>query len=382
MGWAIRLSLFYAAIFAVAGVLMPWWPAWLSARGLSADEIGIVLAAGFWIKPLTSPLGTRWADSLGLRRRPLVLLLVGTTIGYALFHFADGFWMFLGFTILAQAIYAPVLPLGDNLTMTAAAQKDLDYGRMRLWGSVSFIGAVYGAGWLLEGGNPDITHWLVVGGLALTTIVALFVPDIRFPVAKDRKRGALRLLAHPVYRLFLLAVGLNAAAHAVLYGFGTLDWQARGLSDVEIGLLWAEGVVAEIILFAFARQVIARIGPMILMIVGCAAGILRWSVVGFVDTFTALALLQVLHGLTFGATHLGAMHFIQRAAPPDMSASAQGLFAAFGMGIFMGLGALLAGRLYGDFGAHAYVAMAGLSVGATVAALLLNRRFDGKYLAL
>ena len=121
---------------------------------------------------------------------------------------------------------------------------------------------------------------------------------------------------------------------------------------------------------------------MILMIVGCAAGILRWSLVGFVDTFTALALLQVLHGLTFGATHLGAMHFIQRAAPPDMSASAQGLFAAFGMGIFMGLGALLAGHLYGDFGGHAYVAMAVLSVGATVAALLLNRRFDGKYLAL
>jgi len=63
-----------------------------------------------------------------------------------------------------------------------------------------------------------------------------------------------------------------------------------------------------------------------------------------------------------------------------MSASAQGLFAAFGMGIFMGLGALLAGRLYGDFGAHAYVAMAVLSVGATVTALLLNRKFDGKYL--
>jgi len=380
LNWAIRLSLFYAAIFAVAGVLMPWWPAWLSARGLSSDEIGIVLAAGFWIKPLTSPIGTRWADHLGLRRRPMVLLLAGTTVAYGLFHFADGFWMFLGFTILAQAIYAPVLPLGDNLTMTAAAQKNLDYGRMRLWGSVSFIAAVYGAGWLLEGGEPDVIHWLVVGGLALTTLVAMLVPDIRFPQPESRRSGTLRLLAHPVYRLFLLAVGLNAAAHAILYGFGTLDWQAKGLSDVQIGLLWAEGVIAEIILFACARRIIARIGPMSLIIVGCAAGILRWTALGFVDGFVALAILQVLHGLTFGATHLGAMHFIQRAAPPELSASAQGLFAAFGMGIFMGLGALLAGWLYGDFGGDAYFAMAVLSVGATVTALVLNRRFDGAFL--
>lgn len=44
---AARLSAFYAAIFLVAGIQLPFWPVWLAARGLTAREIGIALAAAF-----------------------------------------------------------------------------------------------------------------------------------------------------------------------------------------------------------------------------------------------------------------------------------------------------------------------------------------------
>lgn len=379
---AVRLSLFYAAIFSVAGVLMPWWPVWLKSQGLSAPEIGYVLAVGFWIKPFANPLATRWADGIGERRRPLVILLLATALAYALFALGGGFSTFLVFAALANAAFSPVMPLGDNLTMTASAMRNLDYGRMRLWGSVTFIAAVYGAGWLLEGRDADVILWLVVGGFVLSGVVAAGLPDIRFPKpAFDRPRP-LRLLRHPTFALFLVATGLNTAAHAVLYGFATIDWRAAGLSDVEIGWLWAEGVIAEIILFAVSRRIIGRTGPVPLLLVGCLAGIVRWSALAVADSFTILALLQVLHGLTFGAVHLGAMHFIQRAAPEGLSASAQGLFAAFGMGLFMGFGTLAAGELYGVLASEAFFAMAGLSAGASLAAAFLWRRFDGARLRL
>ncbi len=136
--------------------------------------------------------------------------------------------------------------------MTAAAERDLDYGRMRLWGSVTFIAAVYGAGWLLEGNAVD--HSLADGGWLLDDHHrGPFLPDIRFQAgAKDRK--PVRPARPPVFLIFIVAIGLNSASFAVLYGFGSIPWRAIGLDDSQIGLLWAIGVISEIILFWFARQ--------------------------------------------------------------------------------------------------------------------------------
>jgi PPP family 3-phenylpropionic acid transporter len=381
-GWSVRLSLFYAAIFLVAGVSMPWFPVYLQSRGLSPDEIGLLLAVGFWIKPVANPIGSRWADVTGERRRPLIVFLVGAGAAYALFSLGDGFAAFFVIAVLASCFNSPILPLGDNLTMTAAAERDLDYGRMRLWGSVTFILAVYGAGWLLEGSAPWVILWLMVGGYWMTALVAAGLPDIRFARPERRWRNPFALLGLPVFLLFLCATGLNSAAHAVLYGFGSIHWRAVGLDDTQIGILWAIGVIAEIVLFWFARGVIARLGPLRLMLLGCASGILRWTLTAGATGFAELALLQVLHALTFGAAHLGAMHFIQRAAPEGMSATAQGLFSAFGMGLFMGFGSVAAGFLYEDLAGGAYYVMTAVSLASTLAAILLIRRWDGARLTL
>jgi PPP family 3-phenylpropionic acid transporter len=51
------------------------------------------------------------------------------------------------------------------------------------------------------------------------------------------------------------------------------------------------------------------------MVLGGAAGILRWSLAGMATWLPFVAALQLLHALTFGASHLGAMHFLSRAVP-------------------------------------------------------------------
>lgn len=381
-GWSVRLSLFYAAIFLVAGVSMPWFPVYLQSRGLSPDQIGLLLAVGMWVKPLANPLATRWADGSGQRRTPLIIFLIGAGAAYACFSIGDTFAAFLIAAVLASCFNSPILPLGDNLTMTAAAERDLDYGRMRLWGSVTFIAAVYGAGWLLEGLSPWIILWLMVGGYWMTAVVAAFLPDIRYPKPERQRRNPFALLRQPVFLIFIVAIGLNSASFAVLYGFGSIHWRAIGLDDSQIGLLWAIGVISEIILFWFARKAVASIGPVQLMLLGCASGVLRWFLTADADGFVFLALLQVLHGLTFGAAHLGAMHFIQRAAPEGMSATAQGLFAAISMGLFMGFGSMGAGYLYAEWAGEAFHFMGVISICSTIAALVLLRRWDGQRLTL
>jgi len=382
LNWSVRLSLFYAAFFTTAGVAMPWFPVYLASLGLDPGEIGVLLAVGFWIKPIVNPLATRWADARGERRRLITLFLVGTAGAFALYSVGGSFPVYLLIALLAVGMSSPVLPLFDNVALTAASERDLDYGRMRLWGSVTFIVAVYAAGWMLEGRETSIILWLIVGGHLVTALVGWFIPDVSFPKTDANRRSPYALLRHPVFAIFLIATGLNSAAHAVLYGFGSIHWQAIALSDSEIGILWAIGVVAEIILFWQSKPIIARIGPLKLMLLGCASGILRWTLTAEATGFVELSLLQVLHAFTFGAAHLGAMHFIQRAAPDGLSASAQGLFAAFGMGLFMGIGAIGAGQLYEAFAGQAYYVMSVLSVLSTLMAFWLMRRWDGERLTM
>ena len=158
------------------------------------------------------------------------------------------------------------------------------------------------------------------------------------------------------------------------YAFGTLHWRAVGYSDAVIGWLWAEGVIAEIILFAFGGALVRRLGPARLIVLAGMAGIVRWSATGLSDALPVLVMVQALHAFTFGAAHLGAIYFIARTVPPALSATAQSLYSAAVMGLGLGLAILASGSLYAAFGGKAYFAMAALGALGSVLAVILARR--------
>src|SRR2546430_12630026 len=88
---------------------------------------------------------------------------------------------------------------------------------------------------------------MIVGsGLMLGT--ALLLPDLRATqrLTVDLVGGLRAILGRPGFQRLFLASGLIQASHMVYYGFATIHWRAAGLSDGLIGLLWAEGVIAEI----------------------------------------------------------------------------------------------------------------------------------------
>ena len=157
-------------------------------------------------------------------------------------------------------------------------------------------------------------------------------------------------------------------------------WRSLGFSDLVIGVLWAEGVVAEILLFWQGSRLLARLGPLGLMTLGGAAGIVRWGLMGLVPGLLPAFALQVLHALTFGATHLGAMNYLSRTVPPDAAASAQALYSGASSGFGSGMVMLVAGSLYAKFGGGAYLFMTVLSALGLFGALRLARSAPQRHL--
>lgn len=373
-GMAVRLSLFYAAFFGLIGVYMPFWPVWLASRGLTPTEIGLLLALGAGVRVIAAPLIAGAADRTGRRRLPIIGLAAAALIAAAFFAPAHGFWPILGVTVVFTVAWSPVMPLGETLVNLAVRRHGLQYGPVRLWGSLAFIVAAMAGGRVLVGRPEDLVLWLVIGLVAATAATCALLPEA--PAAADGgRRPPLRtVLANPGFLLFLAAAGLIQSAHGVYYGFGTLHWKTVGHSEAVIGALWAEGVIAEVVLFAFSGRIAKRFSPSSLILVGALAAVVRWTVTGLTDALPVLVVMQLLHALTFGATHLGAINFIMQRVPPALSATAMSLYGSVLAGLAMGASILVSGPLYAAFGGHAYLAMSGIGAVGAGLALLLTRR--------
>jgi PPP family 3-phenylpropionic acid transporter len=277
-----------------------------------------------------------------------------------------------------------MLPLIETVAVAGVRTAGLDYGRTRLWGSVTFIVANFAGGVLIEALGGGFGIWLVAAAAALIVGAAhlLPVPERRpaaAPPARTHWRVSFpaRLLRSRLFVVFLVAIGCVHGAHATFYTFGALYWQAQGLSAAWVGTLWAIGVTAEVILFAFSAAVVRRFNPAQLIVAGAGAAVLRWSVMAFNPPLAVLVPLQTLHALTYGAAHLGAILFITRAVPQPGMGSAQSFYAVVAAGLVLGLVGLTSGALYESLGGAVFFLPAAVSAIGLGAGLLLLRQWDG-----
>jgi len=381
-GFALRVAVFYGAIFIVYGMYLPFMPVWLDWKGLSAGEISFIMAAPLFLRAFVTPPVAMAADRNHTHRRYLIALAwAGLCFALAL-TVSDAFWPILLFAVLLTICNSTIIPLIETIAMQGARTRGLDYGRMRLWGSLSFIAASFIGGAVLTAAGRGIGIWLIALGGVLTIAAAHWLPksDGAVPEEAAAQHTPLwhaaeprELLANPEFRTFLIAAGLTQAAHATLFTFGTLIWEKNGISSVSCGALWAIGVLAEVLLFSVSTRVCEAFGAARLLAMGAGISVVRWFALAFEPSLALLVPLQLLHAITYGATHLGAMHYIREKVPHRKAGSAQALYATVSSGVAMGVTTLIAGFAYTEVGALSYLAMAGFAAIALVAALKLMR---------
>lgn len=364
--FGIKLSIVYALLMIGSGVQLPFLPLWLSAKGLSVEAIAAVVAGGMATRILGAPLFAWIADHFGNRRLVIQLCAGLSLASYCLLAISNGFGPIMTMVLIASFVFAPVFPLTEGFGVDGAVAHNLDYGRLRLWASLSFLTGSLGSGALLTVLDPLDTAWILAAAQGLAFLATLQLPDEpeaqKFEAGNGAHMRARNLFFGSGIALLLVAAGLAQASHAMLYSFSSVHWQSLGISSFWIGVLWVAAVSVEVLLFSLSNSLVVALGPGGLLLVGIAGGILRWVMMAVFANYALLLVAQALHALSFAATHLGTMHFIRLLVPNAIRNRAQGLYSALAGGVFMSVTAYGSGHLYGAYGAHAYYVMAAMSV--------------------
>jgi MFS transporter, PPP family, 3-phenylpropionic acid transporter len=343
------LALSYFTYFFSYGIFLPFWGVWLKGEGIPPETIGILLGAGLVARFLGSLLiAPRVKDPSHLvtALRLLALLTLAFAIGFC---FGNGWgWLMLviaGFNLF----FSPLVPLTDALAATWQKQITMDYGRVRLWGSLAFvIGSALTGQMVSVWGHNAILYSLIISILAM--LLGMMLKPSVMPQGEARShseadRSLWEMLKEgPVWR-FLLCVTLLQGAHAGYYSFGSIYWQEAGYSASTIGYLWSLGVVAEVIIFASSNFLFRRWNARNLLLLSACCGVLRWGLMASSTELGWLLVIQILHCGTFTVCHLAAMRFIAARKGPEVI-RLQAVYSALAMGGGIAIMTVIAGFLF------------------------------------
>lgn len=376
-----RQAIFYALAYAGTGASLPFMPLWLKTHGMTAGQIGLILAAPLMLRALTGPASGLWADSFRLYRTPLIGLACGGALFFALMT-AGGVFTALRFPLylilytLAFSCMTSIAPLNDSMTMQLSRLENFAYAIPRAIGSSSFIVTNIVLGLLLLTAPTNlILIWLVMFAILTALGGRYLLAGLERPGhsplgAAGSGFSRLKVLMRDEGFLWLMiAVGCMQASHSFYYAFSTLIWKERGLSSSTCGYLWATGVVAEVAFMWLGEGVRRKLGPWRMLVIAGIFALARWGVMAFSPPLWGLYPLQCLHALSFAATYLAGLELVQRLSPKGYESLGQTVNAAYANGVMMGIGTVASGGIYTAFAAKGYGVMAcvaGLGLGCAV----------------
>ncbi|RLC29057.1 MAG: MFS transporter, partial [Deltaproteobacteria bacterium] len=267
----------YFLYFGVMGISLPYFNLYCFHIHFSGFQIG-VLSAAKTVTMIIFPL--MWgalADRLNARRSIYILCNVAGTAAWALFLFTSDFVMMLGITILYGMFYAPVISLLEAFTMDVLGREKKSYGRLRAWGSISFIVVVFFIGRLIDIYPVSIILLLILAGSFLQTLGALKIPHT--PVSRHLpQKSPVSLLLKPKILIFLLCGFLMLASHGTYYGFFSIHLEKLGYGKTFIGLAWAMASIAEILVMIKSDSIFRRFDLENVLFFSFGVAALRWLI--------------------------------------------------------------------------------------------------------
>lgn len=293
---------------------------------MSLFQISRIFAPNFW----------GWlADHTGKRTPWIKLTAFLGLCGFVAVFGAHGFfWMF--FVMAALSLFtSSTLPLAESLTLAHLAITNGHYSRIRMWGSSGFIVAAVILGFLIDSTGISSLLWFLLAVQVTLFALTYTLPEPKVAPHPHDHFSIWQVVKQPNVIALLVGCSLMVTAHGVLYNFYSIYLSEHGYSKGMIGLLWAVGVICEVLIFMCMPKLLARFTLKTILLISLLLAVIRFSLIGSaVDSLWIIVLAQTLHAATFGSFHAASVEVITRFFNGRHQAKGQAIYnsVAYGVG--------------------------------------------------
>jgi len=347
-----NLSSFYFFYFAYLGAFAPFFALYLNSVGMSAVEIGMLMALP-QLSRILAPHLWGWLADRGGRRLNIVRAsgAAGTMVFLGMFA-GDSFWLLFSVLFAMTFLWSAALPLVEATTLTHLGEEMARYGRIRVWGSVGFIVAVVGVGYLLDHTAPRAVLWVVLALMVSMLVLAFLLHEAVVPPHPDDQLPVWHIIRQPAVIALVVASALLAAAHGPYYTFYTIHLVDHGYSKSLAGWLWALGVICEIGIFVWMSRLYRAFTLRQILIASTLLAALRFVVIGWgADSVVLLLGAQTLHAASFGSFHAAAIGVVHKLFRGRHQARGQAIYGSLAYGFGGTIGGLASGYAWAGLGA-------------------------------
>jgi MFS transporter, PPP family, 3-phenylpropionic acid transporter len=346
----------YFLYFGVLGIFLPYFNLYCYHLGFSGVQIGVLAALRSIALVLFPLIWGVLADRFNQRRPIYILCNFASTVIWGAYLFTVDFWPMLIITACYGMFYAPIIALLEATTMDVLAKEKKSYGRIRAWGSISFIGMVLILGKVIDLFAVDIILILIFAGSLILAFVSLKIPP-----TKTRKEALLTRDARSLFDrrviVFLFCGFLMLASHGAYYGFFSIHLENLGYGSTFIGIAWALASSAEILVMIQSDRIFNRFSLENVLFFSMLAAAVRWTILFFAASAEVILLSQLLHALTYGTFHMASILYIDRLAPAKAKTLGQAVNNALTYGLGLMVAFFVDGYLYETIGSVALFLM-------------------------
>lgn len=370
-----RVQVLFTLVGLSEAAILPFLPVVLKDRGLSAAEIGVVLAAaaaaGFVAAPVWGHVGD---GRLGAERTVLVAS-VAAAIAVLPLLLAHSFLALTVVVVLVTAARSSMASLSDAIALEHLGDDRAQYGKVRLWMSLGWAISACVWGLVLQTGSLDWLPWIYAACMLVVAASARMVRGRRMPheaSAAGARRAMVVALAPFLLSLLLLFAAFNAT-----FSFISIRIRDLGGGLFVVGAATALQAIAEAPVMRITPRLNRVLGHRALYVVGSLFFVASFGAWAFLGSPLAIALVKLVAGVGFALVYVGSVLLVDDLVPPALRGTGQGLAKAVSFGLSPIVGSLAGGAIYDYAGPRALFlvcAAAALVAGASVFVIAARAR--------
>jgi len=336
---SLKLKTLYIVEFGALACFSPFLTYYFQLRGLSYTQIGIAFAISSITGVVTQPIWGVITDKYLNKRTTMIITMILSCISIYNFVFAKNFYYILFSIALLLSFQSSLLSVSDAYTYEIMDHhKDIQYGRIRLMGSLGFAIVALILGQIIKyfGINSAFFLYSIIMFVGVMIVFSIDFKGTTTPQKIDLS-DIISLIKDRRFFIFIVAIIFANIANGSNGSYISLLIQETGGDVSQLGLLWFTLAISELPIFFFGKNLLKKHGELNLLIVGMLLFTIRYFLDSICTSYIYVILIQVMQGITFPLFFMAALEYLNIITPRKMKTSSMTFFgAASGLGAFIG----------------------------------------------